>query len=56
MAHTAEKPRARPIVFRRKCSICERRVPEDRVTRQRGYWVCWRHGCKDEYDPREGKS
>ena len=54
MARTAERPPGRPIVFRRTCSVCERREREDRMTLQRGYWVCWRRGCKDDYDPREG--
>lgn len=52
MPKTAEQPGARmKLVFREECGICTRRVPEDQLTVQRGVKVCWRKGCRDEYDP-----
>ena len=48
----ATKPRAVPMTFKDTCAICGRRVPEEELQTQRGHKVCWRDGCKDEYNPR----
>jgi len=44
-----------PLVFKTKCGICGRRVPEDEIHIQRGVEVCGRIGCLDEPQPDEAE-